>query len=197
VSRRALASAHVQLAILAGRGVNPHLARWAARFEHCKRFAGSADPGGVPAARNRIFQWFRDECRLPWLLMMDDDCVPVAGTERLLSCAEPIAAARVWARTGRQAHPHTISVACLKVHRQAVERIRPPWFRFGRGPGACECVWFFGRACRAGFRPVQAGLVGHRFPVTVLPPEHGDGGPRFLFDAELRNEPETGPRPAD
>jgi hypothetical protein len=35
---------------------------------------------------------------------------------------------------------------------------------------------------KAGFRPEKVGLVGHRFPVVVLP---GAGRPLFRFDAEI------------
>ena len=39
----------------------------------------------VAAHRNRVFKWFRDECRQPYLLMMDDDVVPLPETDELLA----------------------------------------------------------------------------------------------------------------
>jgi len=178
----------IQLAILAGRGVNPHLRRWACRFDHCRVFAGSDLPDLLACRRNAIFKWFRDECpeELAWLLMMDDDIVPVAETENLLLCDADVVAARAWARTGREAHSHTVSVSSLKVHRRAVRSVEPPWFRFtlsrdGTRREMCECQYFWRKFHRAGFTPVQAGAVGHRFPVTVLP------GPAFRFDSELQH----------
>ena len=111
--------------------------------------------------------------------MMDDDSVPLAETEPLLQSKADIAGPRVVGRTGREAHPHCLSAACVKIHRKAVEAIPEPWFRYAR-KGGCECSWFFHRAYRAGFRPEKVGLIGHRFPVTVLP------GPVFKLDSEIR-----------
>lgn len=183
----------IQLVVLAGREtVNPHLARWARRFDHARTFLGSELPDLLACRRNHLLRWFRDECppSAAWLLMMDDDCVPVAGTDELLRSPADVASARVWARTGREAHAHTLSVACLKLSRRAVEAIRPPWFRFTLAPDGtaermCECQYFWLKAQRAGLCPVRAGVVGHRFPVTVLPPADDGGRPRFLFDSEV------------
>jgi len=171
----------IQLAILTARGVNGHLRRWGQRFPHVWLCRGSDSREGIPEARNAIFRRFRDDCGLPWLLMMDDDSVPVAQSEPLLDCREDIAGPHVVARTGREAHAHCLSAACVKISRRAVVEIRDPWFRYSRRPRGCECSWFFHRAYRAGFRPVHVGVIGHRFPVVVLP------GPVFKFDSEIRS----------
>jgi hypothetical protein len=186
----------IQLVVLAGREtVNPHLRRWAERFDHARTLLGSELPDLLACRRNLVLRWFRDESppQAAWLLMMDDDCVPVAETDELLRCRADVASARVWARTGAEAHPHALSAACLKLSRAAVAAIRPPWFRFTLAPDGtaeqmCECRYFWLKAQRAGFRSVRAGVVGHRFPVTVLPPADAaaEGGrPRFLFDSEV------------
>jgi hypothetical protein len=186
----------IQLVILAGREtVNPHLRRWADRFDHARTFFGSELPDLLACRRNVVVRWFRDECppSAAWLLMLDDDCVPVAETDELLRCPADVSAARVWARTGQESHAHTLSAACLKLSRRAVAAIDPPWFRFTLAPDGmaeqmCECRYFWLKAQRAGLRPVQAGVVGHRFPVTVLPPPAGAGQgerARFLFDCEV------------
>jgi len=174
----------VQLAVLVGRGCNRFLRRWAERFDHRRFFHGSDLPDMLACRRNRIFRWFRDSCELPWLLMVDDDVVPVAETEALLACPADVAAARCVARTGHVAHEHTASAACVKISRRAVAAVRPPWFRFtlsddGAAQRMCECQYFWRKFHRAGLTPVVAGAVGHRFPVTVLP------GPEFRFDEEL------------
>lgn len=174
----------IQLAILAGREVNPHLRRWAQRFPHTRVFQGSDLPDLLACRRNRILQWFRDECDLPWLLMCDDDIVPVAQTADLLACGTDVAAARCAARGGRDAHGHTAGAACLKISRRALQAVPPPWFRFtlsqdGTRQLMCECQYFWRKFCRAGFTPVTAGAAGHRFPVVVLP------GPEFRLDQEI------------
>lgn len=172
----------IQLAVLDGHGINEHLARWSRRFENPWRCKGAESKEGIPEARNRIFRAFRDKSDLPWLLMMDDDCVPVSGTDALLRSEADIASPRVVAKPGHEAHPHGLSAACIKVSRRAICAIPEPWFGFSRR-GGCECSWFFNRACQSGFRSVRAGLIGHRFPVVVLP---GGDDPVFKFDSEIR-----------
>ena len=165
----------IQLAVLGE--PNEHLSRWAKGFLCRWQCAPAPSRAGIPEARNAIFRRFLAESELPWLWMLDSDCVPVAATDQLLRCQADIAGAHVVGRSGREAHPHCLSVACLKVSRVAVEKISRPWFRYVRRTRTCECSWFFDRAVRAGFRPVKMGVVGHRFPVTVFP------GPEFRFDS--------------
>jgi len=180
------------LAVVAGRGtVNPLLRRWAERFERRRVFYGSDLRDHVACRRNTIVKWFRDEAppAAAWLLMVDDDVVPFARTDELLRCPAEVAAARVWARTGREAHPHGISAACVKISRKAARAIPPPWFRFVFSPDGtrevlCECRYFWRKCHAAGFTPVQAGIAGHRFPVTVLPEPDG---PAFRFDGEVED----------
>ena len=174
----------IQLAILVRLGSRPnrHLRRWARRFDHWRTWDGAETPAGIPDARNALVRWFLGECDLPWLLMMDQDTVPLAETEPLLRSEAPIAGPRIWGRTGQEAHPHGLSAACLKVRRRVLEAIEPPWFRYVPRKGQCECQYFVNRARRAGFRPHKVGLVGHRFPVVVLP---GADGPVFRFDSEI------------
>jgi len=171
----------VFLAILAGSEPNEHLKRWAGQLDDWMAFAGSKTWQGIPEARNDICRFFLARRAQRWLLMMDHDMVPLPGTQELLDSRAPVASARAWAKSGREAHPHTISAACLKVHRDALERIRDPWFRFA--PHSCECSCFFQRAYRAGYRPETVGIVGHRFPIVVIP---GEGNAVFRFDSEIR-----------
>jgi hypothetical protein len=185
----------IQVAVLAGReALHPRLLRWAHDVapRRWRVFAGSELPDLLACRRNRILQWFRDEGSTRWLLMIDDDMVPVARTEELLACRADVAAARAWARTGREAHPHGVSVSCVKISRRAVEAVPPPWFKFavsadGLRPEGCECRYFWRKFHRAGFTPAVAGLVGHRMPVVVLPGsgEPGECRPVFLFESQL------------
>jgi hypothetical protein len=174
----------IQLAILVKPGCRPnrHLRRWSDRFDHRRQWPGSSDRQGIPAARNDLLAWFRDESGLPWLLMVDHDVVPLPETQRLLASDAPIAGPRIWAKTGAEAHPHGLSAACLKIHRRVVAALRAPWFRYRPRKGQCECAYFIGKARAAGFRPEKVGLVGHRFPVVVCP---GENGPAFKFDSEI------------
>ena len=167
----------IHVVVLAGRDVNPLLARWLRPWPYVEIWPGADCRHDIPKVRNDIFRWFRDEALRPWLLMLDDDVVPVAQTAPLLACEADVASPRIAAAGGREAHPHTLSAAAVKVSRRAVERIPEPWFRWPKR--GCECSFFFSKAYTHGFRPAKAGAIGHRFPVTVLP------GRRFLFDREV------------
>jgi len=173
---------NIQLAVLDGHVINEHLARWSQSFPNRWRVDGSPDRKGIPDAKNRIFRAFRDRSDLPWLLMMDDDCVPVPETEALLAHLRTSAGPRIIAITGQEAHGHCLSAACVKISREAIERIPEPWFRWP-DRGGCSCSWFFNQAYQAGYRPAHTGIIGHRFPVVVLP---GKDGPVFRFDSEIR-----------
>ena len=175
----AVAAADVQIAVLAGRKPNEHLARWMRQFPDPWVSEGAPSRAEIPAARNAIVRRYLAVSPRPWLWMLDDDVVPIAATAELLLCPSPVAGARIVSRTGLEAHPHCLSAACLKVRRDVLEAVGDPWFRYPRA-GGCECSWFFHRACCAGFRAVKAGVVGHRFRVVVLP------GPSYRLDAEIR-----------
>jgi len=156
---------------------NPLLARWLAARERHTIWPAAETLHRVPAARNAMVRAFLSEPAPDWLVMLDRDIVPVPESAPFFSSPADITSAEIVTRAGRASHPHTISAAALKIARRALEAIRPPWFGWPR-EGGCECAWFYGRAYRAGFRPVRAGVVGHRFPVTVLP------GPLVRFDGE-------------
>ena len=69
----------------------------------------------------------------------------------------------------------------------------PPWFAFRFSPDGAkqqerECLYCHRKVKEAGFACATVGIVGHRFPVTVLPGAPGtpgEDGPRFVFDGEL------------
>lgn len=173
------------LIILAGKECNQYLATWSARFIH-KRIVNVPYPDHIAVRRNLAFKWFRDQCTDPWLIMLDDDIVPVDGTEEFIRAQGDIVGARAWSRKGHESHPMSFSMAAVKIHRRVIEQIPPPWFQFtfnedGTRLTQCECAYFWRRASEAGFDVIRAGKVGHRFPVTVVP---GDDGPEFLFDKQ-------------
>ena len=175
------------LAILAGRGTNEFLDEWSGRFTR-KWMMRIAFSDHLASMRNHAFKWFRDECTEEWLIMVDDDMVPLPETEALLEAKGDIVGARAAARSGHESHQGSLSMGCVKVHRRVVEGIAPPWFEFaytadGAEVASCECLYFWRKALDAGFTIVKSGVIGHRFPVTVVP---GEQGPTFLLDDELR-----------
>jgi hypothetical protein len=177
----------VQLMILEARGCNHFLRLWARQFDHHRQLEVSDFRDHMAAHFNRALAWFRDHCTLPWLLLIQDDVVPLPETEALLTCDAALAVAQAWGRAGTEQHPHRFSLACLKMHRKVVQAIPAPWFAFAFSPDglrqeACECLHFHQRAQAAGFPLVQAGMVGQRQMVTILP---GPTGPRFRLDSQI------------
>jgi hypothetical protein len=144
-------------------------------------------PDHLAILRNQAFKWFRDECNEPWLLVCDDDVVPVDGVEKLLGAEGDIVCAHVPDRHHHDRHLDTFSLAAAKVHRRVVESLDPPWFRFsltedGVGLKESEGAYFARKCSSTGFTVASAGQMGRRLPVTVVP---GDTRATFLFDEEL------------
>lgn len=181
------------LVILEGRGCNRFLRSWAGRFRHRTILNVSDFPDHVACHRNRVFKWFLSKSELPYLICVDDDVVPVPQTEAFVAAEGDVIGTRAWANTGSEMHPHAFSMTALKVHRRVVESVAPPWFAFefaedGSALVKCECLYFHDKVKQAGFEVETHGAVGHRFPVTVVPPVEGDsqdGRPRFLFDGDV------------
>lgn len=165
-------AADCRLAILASRPLPAILAEWAGQFARRRVWRGPPSPAGIAAARDAIVAWYLTAAE-PWLVMLDDDMIPLAETAELIASEEPIASAACLARSGRPAHPHRgFSAAACKLHRAALERIGPPWFaKAGAADGACECNRFWGRAVRAGYAPRQVGAIGHLVAAVLIPGE--------------------------
>jgi hypothetical protein len=170
----------IQFAVLRGRpAVNRHLRRFGQSVAHYREFPGSANWQGIFAVRNAIFRWFLAECALPWLVMLDDDIVVTAESEPFLASTADVTGPRVVGATdGIEVHPHTLSAAAVKLSRPAVAALGACWQP--PADGNCGCPILFNACIQASIRPVKAGAVGHRVPVTILP------GPVFLLDADVR-----------
>ena len=175
------------LVILAGRGCNEFLEEWSQRFA-VKWIMKIKFTDHVAAMRNTALKWFLHERTEPWLVMMDDDIVPLPETEEFIAATGDVVGARNCSRGGNESHRQSLDMAALKIHRRVVEKIAPPWCQFtytddGVDVRRCECLFFFRKVIDAGFRVDKAGKVGHRFPVTVVP---GDSGPTFMLDDAVR-----------
>ena len=177
----------IQLVILSSRGPTVALAMWAEQFEHRREWPGCPTPEGIPVERDRIVAWWLSgpaKAGLTWLLMIDDDMVPIAKTTQLVESERDIVSARCVTKNGHPAHEHhQFTAAAFKISRKAAKLMGAPWFAAVAAGDrtSCECLRFWNRAAHVGLRPTQAGIIGHRFPVTVFP------GKTILFG----DEPET------
>jgi len=187
---------NIQVVVFDGRGVNPMLADWLGNFPHVERAGstvGSVVPDTVASRRNRAIRWFLEYTELPDVLMLDDDMVPVRGTDALLESDADVAAARYIRKDGHEVHADDGEggCGCMKISRNALERIEPPWFAFefsddGCEVKSCECGYFSSKARGAGFHPVKSGVIGHVVPVVVLPAESEGSSCRMKFLPEFR-----------
>jgi len=177
-------SKDIQVIILTDKQENELLSSWIVRFPHVKRFHDlrTARPGPfyVQVCQNQSVKWFLEKTDLAWLLLVDDDMVPVQGTDALIACEADVATATYAAQAGGFAHPAPgkLGTGILKVSRYALEKMGPPWFGVKLSPDGCtlaECVcdWFSRRAKEAGFFPVKAGICGHIVSYVTLPTEEG------------------------
>lgn len=177
----------VQIIVFDTRPINPWLSRWLTRFKNV-RMASTASPdafGGrdfLAMKRNRAIWWFLKKTKLPWLLMVDDDIVPLDGLEDcpatwpLVESKADVTSAHFVNKAGREAH-HTegnLSLAAAKLSRRALLRIEPPWSHFeftadGTKLLCCECDYFAAKARAAGYCPVKAGAVGHLATAVLIP----------------------------
>lgn len=177
----------IQVVVLDNRAVNPYLLHWLERFKHV-RLTSKVCPGEfnsldmVACKRNRAIKWFLNETKLPWLLMLDDDIIPLDGladspdTWPLIESDKDVTSARFVAKRGNEAHgrPGDVAMAAAKMSRAALKRIKPPWTQFafnedGTDRVSCECDYFAAKAKEAGFFPVKAGAVGHIVQACVVP----------------------------
>lgn len=196
----------IQVIICDSRAMNPWLSRWMERFEYV-RLTSMASPdefGGkdfLAAKRNRALKWFLEKTELSWVLMLDDDIVPLDGLEDcpdtwpLVECQADITSARFVNKTGHEAHHKEgdLAMAAVKVSRRALERIRPPWSHFefdeeGIEITQCECDHFAAKARAAGFCPVKAGAVGHLATAVLIPGRNDEEMSRLKLLSQLHPE---------
>ena len=163
------ASSDIQVVMFDTRPVNPWLARWLKRFKHV-RLSSTTSPDAfngldfLTVKRNREIRWFLRQTKLPWLLMIDDDIVPLddladcPDTWPLIECAADVSSAHHISKRGIETHAKQgdLSMAVMKISRRALERIPPPWAHcdFNEDETAvarCECDYLAAKARAAGF----------------------------------------------
>lgn len=177
----------VQVVVFDTRPINGWLQQWLNRFKHVwltSKLAPS-EYGGMDflaVKRNRTIKRFLSETKPPWLLMLDDDIIPLDGladcpnTWPLIESDKDVASARFVAKKGNEAHGRKgdVALAAVKISRNALKRMGAPWSHFDFDEDEaemkrCECDYFAAKAKEAGFFPVKAGAVGHIVTAAVIP----------------------------
>jgi hypothetical protein len=166
--------------VFEGRKCNTGLAQWVKEFPH--HVIGHA-PNGLrdflSLWRNQMVKGFL--CSpAKWLVMLDDDMLPVDDTMAFIESEEPICGPAYIAKGGHQAHGSegVVGLGAVKVAREVFLKVPPPWFSVGVSPDGselteCECIWFCRKAWEVGYRPKTIGRIGHIMEVAVLPKPNG------------------------
>jgi hypothetical protein len=169
---------------------NVFLREWlSANFSHV-RFANDGQARhrqmGLAEWRNHEASLFLRETDLPWLLMLDDDMVPVPESQALIDSQAPVSGGRFWSRTGNEAHTPlgSIGLGAVKISREVLKVIDPPWFSFENSP--CECAYFCKLLMKHGYAAVKAGVFGHLVPTVFV---MGSEGCNMAFPPMLRPSP--------
>lgn len=181
------------------RGVGRHMRAWLRTMPNvryasdiCHNSFGGLDLLAV--WRNCIAEWFLKMTDKTWLLMLDDDNIPMDSMPDLLNCEADVAACHFFSRAGGEGHDTDgiLSMASLKVSRVALKRIARPWFKFEFNDNhtkltGCECNWFCKQARAVGFYPVKVGVIAHVMKVALVPPKDPGGScqMKFLQDIPL------------
>ena len=187
----------IQIVPVDFRGVGYHLRAWLETMPNvkyasniCVKTFGGLDLLAV--WRNLIAEWFLEKCDKPWLLMLDDDNIPLDSMSELLACKADVSACHFFSRTGGEGHDvdGVLSMASLKVSRRALLEIARPWFKFEFNPNhtkmtGCECSWFCKQARAAGFHPVKVGVIAHVMKVALIPPKEPGGSCQMKFLCDI------------
>jgi hypothetical protein len=120
--------------------------------------------------RNEVAAWFLSVTDWPFLLMVDDDAVPVKETAELFKADGWVLGADFISRRGERAHYEDggIGFCMALIDRRALERLPKEPFSLDPGDG-CECGAFCRRCREAGMWPRKAGKVGHALTLYVTP----------------------------
>ena len=189
----------IQVVVIDFRGVRRHLRSWLDTMPHVKMASDicSEDKGAmylIAMRRNIIAKWFLEKTNLPWLMMLNDNVIPLESINELIACDADVAGAHFFSRHGCEGHDvdGTVSTACIKISRQALKRTATPWFKHAYNADhthrlQCECAWFCDQARAAGFYPVKVGLIAHVIEVALIPPKETGGScqMKFLQDMPL------------
>ena len=177
----------VQVVVFDTRPLNSYLSKWLERFKHVQ-FTSKICPGSfnsldlVPCKRNQAIKWFLEETKLKWLLMLDDDIIPLDDlancpkTWPLIKSEKDVVSARFISKMGNEAHGRggDVAMAAVKISRTLLKKIKPPYTHFAFNADetermVCECDYFAAKCRDAGFYPTKAGAVGHIVQAAVVP----------------------------
>lgn len=161
-----------QLVIFRRNGLRLDLYRWALMTFRHVRLAAQRPP--APLVRDAEAERFLQTTDLPWLFFLSGDHAWGPEADPLLTCPEPVAGCRYLDARRHEVHPNPgeVGAGCIRIHRDALAKIAPPWFtRFcRRGRTArlrCSCETFGAKARAVGILPEKVGSIGHRISMVA------------------------------
>jgi hypothetical protein len=133
----------------------------------------------IDVARNRNVKEFLERdvpAGKQYLLMIDDDMVPVRETNAILAAPGEMVFCGHCSKEGVTAHlgDKNFTAACFRASARLLQSFGPPWFRMGHSGDLlqrtyCECNYFRDRANEVGFDGKMVGVVGHKASCVLLP----------------------------
>ena len=134
---------------------------------------GSRDYG-IEHCRNQAVRRFLQEDQADYLLMLDCDMVPIAGTDAILTADGDLCYCAAHGRFDSSGHvgSNNFGAACCRLSRKMLLDLADPWFHIERAGGvmvSCECEYFRRRAVAAGYVPCMVGGIGHEQRCVLLP----------------------------
>lgn len=167
----------------------------------------------MEAARNQNVDYFlkRDVPRgKKYLLLLDDDMVPVIDTNRIISADGDLIYCGYADREGSRGHhgDGDFGVACSRISASLLRRMEPPWFKLGYNEEwidlktddagnfigghppmtvrlHCDCWWFLQQAKQLGAEPKMVGIVGHLQQCVIFPDPDSKLGWKIAWPHEV------------
>ena len=170
----------IQFVVILGKpSVNRHLRQFGETCENFRVVQGAPTWEDTYKVRNEVMRWFIEGSRLPWLVMLEDDIVLDESSRPFIESVADITSPRiVEALGGKEVHRNTITTAA-KFSRKAVEMLGECFAPLPKC--GCDCQRLYAACVEKGIRPIKAGLVGHRIPMTAWP----DRQAQFDSDVEF------------
>jgi len=145
-------------------------------------------PYSVSQGRNTsVVEFFRSG-KEPFLLQLDDDIVPLLKTEPIIGTDEPLAYCAYPPRKSIQGILNKMMTGCMRIRRDILEGMQPPWFepllnKTGNSQVENEGWKVIKQAKQMGFEPVRVGWAGHLVEVVAA---YRDDQTAFAWPYEMR-----------
>lgn len=160
------------------RPINKLLGRWLAKLGITDWRYSSRDYDVGEVRNQAVTRFLREDVKRgkKYLLLLDDDMVPVASTHAILSALGPIVFCGSAGPFGTRGHygDGDFGENCCRLEADILRQMRYPYFKACYVNGmrvACDGQQLRSQAVRLGITPKMVGIVGHLQSCILLPEE--------------------------